>query len=436
MSSALGLLGLTLGAVLLLGGLVRPAWALAAVALLFPLEQVISSLLPFFAAYSKVFNFAVGITALISVCTSFARGEAPLRGYFSVTAVASLALYMLATVSLLWSPQPHPVAEMLGIYVPPVILGLVVAPLLPRNLDDYREFAKVMLVFGTIICLLVLVNPTQKNVWGRLMLEIAGGTSNPLALSELGGSLLIIGAFLMPTGLVGRTFWTVVRAAAALLGTALLFAASARGQVFSALGAIFIFWPMARKIRSVGQFLGIGLLAGLLGGLGMLGLQLFFVSGSERRWDPARILTDILGRFDAVATLLSTWLRTPMSWFFGLGNGAYETIDPTLPYVHNTPVECLGELGLAGGALYSIAFVGMIIACRNLWRAWRHDPSMRWVAALIAAMLFDMFVLSLKQGQLWGSYKFFMYGIIAVRLSKIDIPEELPPETGVPPTHS
>lgn len=424
METALGALSLGLAAVLLVGGLFRPGWAFAAIMLLFPLEQVIQTFLPFFVSYGQFLNYAVGITAVSSLITAAMRGRPVIRGYLNIPALGAILLYALACTSLMWSPQLYPVKEVLLFNMPPVILAIVFSPMILNKLDDVRDFCRAFLFIGTIMAILVMVNPNRLNVWGRLKLDLGGVESNPLALSDLGGSLIIMGAFLYPKGTASVMFWGFVRGSAIFFGSALLFASSSRGQAIAAGVVVFLLWPLARRIKSVGSFIGTGLAAGLLLGVASIGLQAFLLSGTEKRWSSERIGNDLLGRLDAVVNLLRALAKSPSGWIVGLGSGAYETIDSSLPYVHNTPVECLGELGIVGFTLYVAVFIGGWYALYRYWNMWKIDPATRWVAALLVAMAGYFFIISLKQGHLWGDYKFLMFCILGARLAIIDAPDE------------
>ncbi|MEY4183086.1 MAG: hypothetical protein RLZZ217_1712 [Planctomycetota bacterium] len=415
MTALIGSISTLLVLTLLTGAVLRGSWAFALVAIMFPLEQLLQSSNPLFIQIPWLFNLLVGLACSACLIMKPARG----RGYgaaFNPAVVIACLLIALAFTSLLWSPQSESVADIIRSSLPPFILAVVIVPLLLDGLDDFEESLKVMLVAGPIIAAGVLFNPNSKNVWGRLILDLGAFKSSPLALSEMGGAMVIVAVLFSWKS----SFGLAVRITAALLGAALFFASSSRGQVIFSGVVSVAFYPMAYRLANVGSFFLNATLLGVLGSVAVLGAQLFAQTGSDRRWSLAG--RDALERLRMVTDFLGTWASQPAAWLLGFGNGAFYALGLGDVYVHNTYVEALAELGMVGFTLLALVTWFGVRGAWRLFSAWRDSPRDRNLSAVLLALLAYQILLSFKQGSFMGEKHLLMLFVVATRLSLLDQP--------------
>ena len=415
MTALIGAISTLLVVTLLVGAVLRGSWAFALVAIMFPLEQLLQSSNPLFIQVPWLFNLLVGLACMACLILKPARGRT-YEAAFNPGVIAASLLVMMAFASLLWSPQSDDASAIIRSSLPPFILGIIIVPLLLDGLDDFEESIRVILVAGPIIAAGILFNPSSRNVWGRLILDLGSFKSSPLALSEMGGTLVILAVLFSWKSSRGLT----IRLTAALLGAALFFASSSRGQViFSGLVSV-AFYPMAYRLANVGSFVLNSMILAILGSVAVLGAQLFAQSGSDRRWALAG--RDALERLRMVTDFLGTWASQPAAWLVGFGNGAFYAMGLGDVYVHNTYVEALAELGIIGFAmLILVTWFGL----RGAWRlfdGWRESPRDRNLSAVLLAMLAYQILLSFKQGSFMGEKHLLMLFVVATRLSMLDQP--------------
>jgi hypothetical protein len=103
-----------------------------------------------------------------------------------------------------------------------------------------------------------------------------------------------------------------------------------------------------------------------------------------------------------------------MTILFGLGNSA--SYDPHIigMYSHIVPLEVLAEEGIIG--------FGLFLSIRSINQAYKYvknDQEYRGLLATISATFLFSFILSLKQGNMFGSLDLFMIAIILGKFEKI-----------------
>lgn len=398
----------------------RPQWAVVVILVMFPLEQALQGYFPALAANSKITNASVGVLALFAIGMRFLRGERLFSGVMNPVTIGVFGLYVLTWVGLLWTPSDRSL-ELLTYGVPYVVLLLFATQLLVDDIADFHRLAVGVMLVGSVIALLVMFNPATTFEGGRLTLDIGlysgEQSSNPLALATMGGLMAVLAAlvqFERP-----HPFYLVLRLTAFATGLGLAIQSGSRGQVVAAVVVGVAFYPLARRVASVGQFflsaVGYGFLFLALYGV----FSVFIGDWNRKRWDVGSALDVTDGRLANVVDFLGAFGSEPGMWFFGLGPMAFQPATGSpLEYVHNQPVEVLCELGVVGLCLYVIVAFSVARAGLWLWRFYGNDPVKRSATATLCGLVAYSFIISLKQGSLTTSGPLgMMWWVVLARIA-------------------
>ena len=317
---------LTVFAVLAVGSIVRPQWALALLLLMYPLEQAMQGSVYYLRSHVSMTNFAVAAIVFASTLLGFARGTINLSGYFNRIWVLVACAYLYSLFSVLWTPSRGTAFILLDAGYPYVGMYIVVAPLFVQRLSEWRNVLMITTIFGLLIAVAILFTPDFTLKGGRLGFDFGGGEksrSSPLAIGELGGFLMLSGALFV---VEGRKNWMLaLRIAALIAGTVLSIYSGSRGQfIFAALLAI-VFFPISRPIRDLRQFVFFA--AAAIGFMVVIAVVLSILLGDQdvvARWFSGAKTEDALEVRSANATeLLHAYARSPSSWLTGLGLNAF-----------------------------------------------------------------------------------------------------------------
>jgi hypothetical protein len=380
--------------------IMQPRWATLLIVVMFPLEQLVQSYLPFLIENKQLFNYVVGGIAVLSVVRRVGSG-APIRHAFNPLIVCLAALTILAWASLAWAPDTESAQKYLGDGLPYNVLMIVFLPLLLNDLEDFKSIAFGLLLVGGLIIGLIFINPSTQFSGSRIGLDIgavAGSDrSNPLALGSIGGMVALAAALLrfdrksLPI--------TIFRIGAFAIGLGLAIASGSRGQVFGTIIVAVMFYPMAQQIADTKRFMvTVGSLV-FFGFLMYIAFSIFIGDHNRARWDIGGAITSSEGRLFMVLTLLEAWMADPAAWFFGLGANAFTSVSGFgFSYAHNVPAEVLGELGLVGFLLLTIGTLYTLGCARLIWRLYRDDPVRRSVMTLLLALASFEVLMMLKQG--------------------------------------
>lgn len=414
--------------------LLRPHWAFVLVITMWPLEQLLQSYLSVLARFNQLFNYFVGIIALVAVVMRLSRRQDVLSAYWNPATFLTLLLYFLWAIGIIYSPGRDHAAEGFLFSLRYQILLLVILPLIIVDIFEFRKMLTGFMLVGSLIAILIMLNPTTSYYSGRLSLDLgmAGAhyeRGNPLALAELGGLLALVAALIRPASV--SPFFNILRITAFVAGMGLAIASGSRGQVLAACATGVLFFPVARKLASPKQFfftmIGLGTLI-----LGLFVMFKLFISDQNRaRWDTFALTRDLIQRFDMVWVLFSAYLANPASWLFGLGTSAYVvySTDRHTVYPHNVIAEVVCEQGLAGAIVLLLITVLTIKYGRRLWEMYRDDAVMRATIACLFAICLFYLLLSLKQGSVAYPAPFYWWLI----LSKLSYQEQ---RLGVPAADS
>jgi hypothetical protein len=395
----------------------NPAWAVALVFVMYSIEQALQSTSGIFLRIPPLANVCVGLAVGSCLVGALTRLHRPFYGYATPQLYAMTALFAWAALSLFWSPSAESGLGMTRWGLPYVLLMVYAAPLLIDDVESLERFLLGFLLIGTCTCVLIILSPgfTVKN--GRLGIDIGGGfRTNPLAIGELGGMLLMTGVLCTrPAGSVVAS--SVLRTAACLFGGYLALQSGSRGQLIFALLISICFVPIARRINNIARFFGLIAIAMTLVPLAMWTAQTFLGSEDLRRWDLSKLADGAAVRNNNILDLFRAFATDPLAWFAGLGYNAFTSVTPTLePYSHILFVDVLTELGIPMFILLLWWLKKVVNDGLWLFRRYANQPDQRAnLACLFAMFAFQLLIVN-KQGYLWMATLFFLPGVMITRL--------------------
>lgn len=405
--------------VLSVGAIVRPVWGLVLVILMYALEQSLQGAVPIFRSFPPLANYWTALVVGLSATNAIFRMQNPFIGYATVTWMLSVLIFVWAGLSLLWTPSSNAL-KMTTDGIPYFVLFLILAPALSNSIADLRSFALVMMLFGTLTALSIIANPEFNIESGRLGLQISFKVrSSPLAMGELGGTLVILAALYHAT--VRSPGVIILRIAAFISGTILVLYSGSRGQlIFAAIIAI-VFFPVSRKVQNVFSFFAttIGL---IVIGIGMMLLARFVFKSEggmvESRWSADLLTAGTQVRRENALDLLIAFASSPKAWIIGLGWNAFAayTKASAEPYSHAVMLDILCELGIPAFVVLCVILLGVLRASRRIFVLVAESTLDRSVATCFIALTAYQILLSNKQGMLWAAGPLFIHMITLVRI--------------------
>jgi hypothetical protein len=396
----------------------RPAWAVAVVLIMFPIEQSLQASSSFFRTHGSLANFSVGSLVVLSLVGAFLRGKLVWSRWITPSLVTTALLYGWAGLSVLWTFSPEWLAEYIRWTSPYIMVSIGLAPLLVGSLDDLKELRIALLVIGTVVALLIIANPNFQFVEGRLVVNVdVDSRTNPLAIGALGG-LLVLLSILGPAKERHQAI-LVLRIVAFVAGLGLGFMSGSRGEVIAGILGAALFLPMARRINNPAQFFGtLGVALAFL--VGVLVIRSFFVGAdNSERWSSESILFGSAGRLENAVDLGAHYLQRPMFWLIGLGSAAFHDL-PTRsgdPYSHVMVADLIFELGLPGVVMAITLALITITRSRSLFAQINDQPESRALVTFLSAFVVYQFVLANKAGIIWAQYDLFFGLCLIGRLS-------------------
>ena len=399
----------------------RRPWAFALVLLMFPMEQVMQAHCPALRSgvAAQAVNYGVALSSLFACARMTLRGGG-LVNWMNTVMLATIGLYLWSIITLLWSPGRTEGLETIGTQWPYFFLIILVSPLLIRDINDTGAALRAFLWIGLPLGFVIAFSPEFASKYGRIGFEIGMGyRSNPLAIGELGGGLLVIGATLRK-GVI-PVAGTIVRIVAVILGAMVAIKAGSRGQFFIAIVVAIVFIPVSAPLRNpvafVSSVVGIGVVLAAASVLLSSELDGF----AAKRFSSDEMLygeSSVSGRLSNFFILAEAYLRSPTAIFVGLGYSTFTTLPGGMgePYSHVLFADALFELGIPGAVLMStIIWVG----CRSSYQLLKQsvdDPLRRAVLATVGALLAYQILLVNKQGSLWGTPILFPLLTIMLRV--------------------
>ncbi|MHC5005378.1 MAG: hypothetical protein ACYTJ0_19930, partial [Planctomycetota bacterium] len=183
--------------------LVRPHWAVVLVIVMFPLEQLLQSYVPSLLATPWLFNVGVGGVAGMALASRILRGDQVLYGMKNRVLLLVLLIYAIAVIGLMYTPSPDEARAMLVKGLPYHVLLLFVMPALIVDLRELNRVLMGTLLAGTVIAVLILLNPASTTYAGRMVVDLGPSLTgtfrgNPLAIATLGGTLALVAVLFLP----------------------------------------------------------------------------------------------------------------------------------------------------------------------------------------------------------------------------------------------
>ncbi len=414
------LVALTILAIGFIGAILNAGWSLALCFVLFPLQQLLWSSVGLFLDFRTLPNYLVGIAVVFGAIRRSARSTESLACTVNATSVGSLSLYAWAALTLMWTPSFESGSMIVNQGFPYVILIIIVMPLAAENIDVIAYFRRGLVLMGAATLLAIIVSPAFTFWSGRLVFQFSSESrTNPLALGELGG-LLLLASILSPPKTMA-TAGLVTRAAVALVGVLAMLQSGSRGQVIGGLAIGILALPLARPVQSIPRLFGYLILGAVIVALVPIVAQLSLSDQALARWASGDLAGASEGRLANILDALSAFGGAPMAWIPGLGANAFTSVTTAASegYVHNLTAELLVEYGVVGFGIFLMLLTYALRDIRYLFDRMKADPERRAnLALLTAALAFELFIAQ-KQGNLWGNIMIFGLMCIIARIRRL-----------------
>lgn len=392
-------------------------FALALTVTLFTFEQALQASSPIFLAQSSLCNLMVATVIGLSVVRLMFSNKTIFLGFMNTSLVCTFIIYFWSVLTLVWTPASAAL-EMVVSGIPYFLLLLFAAPFLLIDIQSVGSFTRSILYLGGLVLVLLIINPEFTIMAGRLGIKLWGvSRSNPLAIGELGGTLIIVATLLR----IGPTQWlfNLARLVAFVLGAFVALQSGSRGQLAFAVILAVLFFPVSKKIKSFTNFIG------TIVGVGVIFPAIYFLATKF-------MYTDVLNRWGAedleggtgvrvsnMTDLLLVWVRSPFAWIVGLGFNAFSAVTTAgsmEKYSHNMSIDILTELGIPMFILYILIIY--ITSRHSLWlfQRFKEQPQERASVSVLLALCVYQLLLVNKQSNLWGNQMFFFYVILLARL--------------------
>jgi hypothetical protein len=390
-------------------GCLSPAWAFVLVILHFALEQVLQASFPaIFVSNLSLVNLITAIVSLIAAARVVSKGHCYGRAYFSPIWKGALIVYAWSAVSLLWTPAFNSALQFISDGLPYIVLFIIIAPIFIIDIKNVRKFATIYLVVGTLVACLVELSPGMSTQTGRLSFQLSGKSyTNPLELGAVGGGL-IIAAVLLRSSAYTKLF-LVVRVIGFLVGALMCAQSGSRGQLVFATTLAVVFFPIARTVRSITNFVFAS-----FGALVLLAVLITFAVAVlpdrvSARWTTNQMEDGFGDRLARVGELVDYWLVRPHMWPIGVGFDAFDAVSTVGGYSHVLILDIPLELGFVVFGIYIWMIFRTAKSGFRLFQRHADDPANRSTVAFLLAMFLFEFFLTNKQGALWSSWNVFLF---------------------------
>jgi len=411
------LLTIGLFIILCLAGIKSPTWALILATTMFAFEQALQASSSLFLSNPALANEITGVICLIMATRLVMRDRTKLNGVISIIYVCTLIIYFWSAISLAWSPARDVASEIILKGIPYLILFIFIAPILIVKIDLLDSFFTIYLYVGTLICILLILNPELTYYNNRISLDLGVGTrTNVLALGGIGGEIIILAALIR----IGHPQWllNITRIVAIPSGAILALQSGSRGQILFSIILSVLFYPVSKKINNLMSF--VATIASIIFFIPIIYLitGLFLSEGILSRWDSGNLDEGVGVRILNILELFNVWVQSPISWFLGLGFNAFSSVIPDgsrQGYSHNMTIDILTELGLLIFVVYLIMLYNCFVCSVWLFKKYQYFPKIRMSISIVIVMMLYNLLIANKQNNLWGNQLFFFYSILLFR---------------------
>lgn len=399
----------------------RPPWAFALLSLMFPLKQVLQGYLPQLVPYGPHMSAGFAAIAAMAVFMKATRQKLTVATFFNPVTFCTLGIYALMLFGMLYTPAREQAMSMLKDGFPYIIVFLFIYPFLLSSLDELRQGIFLTVLLGSIMTVCFFFNPSAQWTGGRLVINLGlkfgvmDFTSNPLALADTGGMMMIFAALMnfKDKGKLGIVF-TV---AGLVLGLGLAIVSGSRGQIIFAVVVSVLMYPIARQIKDVKQFLLVAAGTGFMALIVFATFSFFLEGEALRRWSFNLVQEGTTDRQQRVLEAIGYYFSRPAGWILGNGTNSFAYFkSAAFEYPHNIIAELLLDYGIVGLSLGLMAGYFTFKNARQMIRIWGDDPVARGtVAAWIGICLFALLT-AFKQGSVIGQPVPFYFWIVLAKI--------------------
>lgn len=399
-------------ALLVLGGMVTLAlfkrhWTLALLFCFFGYEQLLSTSMSLLASKPWLINVTVALTSVTALGMAMMAGRRPLRGFLNVNSVLVFALIVFSYLGMFYGQSQDAGAHFVKTGFPYMILLLGVMPCLITGPEDINKMSIPFLLAGCALVVMVLLSPRAEFTGARMRLDMsytkgAGTKGNPLAIAEIGGIMVIIGALMRQN--TKSLVITGLRVGGIVLGITICFFSASRGQLLFSITVAVLFYPVAYQIRNAKQFLiRAGSLGAMAGVILIVANTFLFNSAAGERFSGENIADGVDSRLYYAKTLLSEYFANPGHYLQGMGIGSFNLYVEAgskegFSYPHNLFIEILADHGMIGFGLLLMIILISGIHTYKLLRMVHFGLIERHAVAIVLALSGYVTLISMKQG--------------------------------------
>ena len=392
-------------------------WALALAVTMFTFEQALQASSLIFIERSALCNLMVATVIGLSFVRLMFSNKNVFLGFMNPSLVCTFIIYFWSAFTLVWTPANAALEIVVG-GIPYFLLFLCLAPFLLIDIQSVGSFTRSILYLGGLVLVVLVINPEFTFISGRLGIQLMGvSRSNPLAIGELGGTLIIVATLLR----IGPIQWlfNLARLVAFVLGAFIALQSGSRGQLAFAVILAVLFFPVSKQIKSFTNFIATIVGAGvILPAIYFLAIK-FMYADVLNRWGAEDLAGGTGVRILNITDLLLVWVQSPLAWIIGLGFNAFSAVTSAgsmEKYSHNMSIDILTELGIPMFIVYILIIY--ISSRHSLWlfQRFKGQPQERASVSVLLALFVYQLLLVNKQSNLWQNQMFFFYAILLARL--------------------
>lgn len=415
-------------ALLIFGGVILLAlfkrhWTLVLLFCFFGYEQLLSTSMGLLASKPWLINVAVAVVSVAAVGVAVVEGKRPLRGVLNPNSSLVFALIVFSYMGMFYGDTQEAGAYFAKTGFPYMILLLGVLPCLITGTDVINKMSVPYLFAGCALMVMVLLSPRAEFMGSRLFLDMsytkgAGTKGNPLAIAEIGGIMVIVGALMRQTN--KNLIVAALRVGGIILGITICFFSASRGQFIASLAVSILFFPVAYQIKNAKQFFIRAGMFGAMAGIMLIVAQKFlFSSIASERFTGESLTGGVDSRMYYAKTLLGEYFANPAHYLQGMGIGSFNQYVQAgsgegHSYPHNLFVEILADHGMIGFGLLLMIILISGIHTYKLLRMVHFGLIERHAVAIVLALSGYVTLISMKQGSyLLIPIPFYMYLIIS-----------------------